>query len=93
MNAKHTPGPWQHHCDETKNWVIGGGHYNVVLDSARTETKARERQLADFKLISIAPELLSACKRMEKALTYKSYPELQGIADDISKAIAKSEGK
>lgn len=89
---KHSRGPWSVHSSlagsvETLEVTAPDGSY--VAEVTNTETPADEQDWANAKLISAAPDLLAALKKM-RATMYSDKSEESVMADA---AIAKAEGK
>ena len=110
IKVKHTPGPWK--IDETKNYANSGtidvSKGNRVIASVLVEIEsgsyfqrdvmrlASTEEMANARLISSAPELLTMLKRvLEEYLTYdpENGPVAMLTLEQAKKAIAKAEGK
>jgi len=95
MSAKHTPGPWRFR--NTGATIRAGS----VKDSTLTEVAflpPRSNREADACLITAAPDLLDAAKKVLAGLNARidaapgnALPVFDGIAD-LYAAIAKAEG-
>lgn len=88
MTTQHTSGPW----------IVKGG--NVIenesgVNIAKAWMTDREEECANARLISAAPELLSALKEMMSVFQdHEQYDEESAEVVSVSRAaIAKAEGK
>ena len=86
---KHTPGPW------TK--VFPSNHWHIARTDGRVEIakvaayKQREVSTANARLITAAPELLSALERLAKR-HLEANTDYKAI-DEALRAIAKAKGE
>jgi hypothetical protein len=84
MKAGHTPGKWEiHPCGGI--WAFFIGTQDEVVSNAHTEANAR--------LISAAPEMLSALAGLMIVLPADVKNEIQGHIDAAEKALLKARGQ
>lgn len=101
--AKHTPGPWQistpHGRMGGRDFLLQGADSRTVFDTLAAD--AWPLSAADARLIAAAPELLAACKHLERYVrTGEAGPEgyvvIFPVKDNalalLRAAIAKAEG-
>lgn len=99
--SKHTPGPWQIHADATDkdNWVRRcrvvaeeSGPNKVYLQICSTKDSyvglpSKEVE-ANARLISAAPEMLSALEKVRMHLEY--YARDSQLLDEVVRVIEKA---
>lgn len=99
--ASHTPGPWL--CVDYRVFKMAGIHIDkqIAWTANNAATRTQEAQ-SNARLISAAPDLLTACKEWLKfidllpastELTYASGAALLEARDQTEAAIAKAEAQ
>ena len=96
MNANHTPGPWVF-CEEGTGFLtIRGGSPDYRGDIASIHvSKSEERDIADARLISLAPEMLAALENLAFIVGDDTYPVGSVGSDAIATArsiLARAKG-
>jgi len=106
---QHTPGPWRAGRPDMATYISGyQGKYIYAGDQEDPE-KSRyvaaavghdvenwAEVMANAYLIAAAPELLGVCRSLLKVFQGRhavAYSDLEGIAGQLSDAIARAEGK
>jgi hypothetical protein len=97
--SEHTPGPWEICKYKTK---VGDFRFITIIGDRQEETAERvalldEGDVDNANLITAAPDLLAACKALNKAGVLTEYlgdePEAIEAKRQARNAIAKAEGK
>jgi hypothetical protein len=87
QNFVHTPGPWR-----KSGWdVMGGDNSRVAIVLPWDESGCRKEDVANLLLISAAPDLLAACKRLMQEIAdgQTTVYEESGIACELIEAAIK----
>lgn len=91
--SKHTPGPWKYSPKRSQP-ELNLYRVTTTKDTAAVFITSSE---ADAHLIAAGPDLLEACKGIQRAAQTRTPNELQLFISDALKlvqaAIAKAEGK
>lgn len=103
-SSGHTPGPWHHDgagriATRSRAHTFGGSRTNVTIASMSVAWKGTDEMNANARLISAAPDLLSAAEavvaRWDTPL-WKDAPAtaeyIHGLRAAIAKARSKSSG-
>jgi hypothetical protein len=97
MNTKHTPGPWVQ-AEYSKLDIVANGDTFIATARDGLNGIARERAIANARLIAAAPELLAALE----SLVAEYEPNIKTFATDAPRkakwqsalvAIAKATGE
>ena len=88
MTTKHTPGTLE--SSGTNIYIVGSTAREKLV--ALPPTPYSEN-VSYAKLFAAAPELLEALKRADAYFTRHLTSDNQGIADEVSQAIRKAEGR
>ncbi len=87
----HTPGPWTASHEGTSIVLSSLGPIAIVATGTiALGAYSSDKIRSNAALISAAPDLLAAC---EVALNDRMYKEWPDVADILTAAIAKAEGK
>lgn len=94
--SKHTPGPWYWDSDPIKGDPLGRVRYRVVA-TGKTITQcyyssSDEKSEHDARLISAAPDLLEAVRRLLAVGSVSSDVQAE-VAKQARAAIAKATGE
>lgn len=90
MKTKHTPGPWYLSYPIGHDVLIRNSDspYSAIIASVNDYNNDLDRQEANAKLITAAPELLEICK---KVLIHLDVAEIEkGLQYDLKLAIKKA---
>lgn len=91
--SAHTPSPWTHYDDTTPAGKTGRHEVVALGRTVAHIYYADEQGKADARLISVAPDLLQAAKRLHAFLTkpewqYADYMEGSQVDEDIEREAA-----
>lgn len=96
VREPHTPGPWTVELRPSMIWHVRGAENAVCFTSGSYSPRGKARNEANARLISAAPDLLSALTALRDAV--KDHPDFQkrefvGVGIQVTNAIAKATGQ
>lgn len=91
MRTQHTPGPWNFRRDT--GYIHDHDGDGRIVATATYGFRSNEENEANSRLISAAPELLAALKRLFATINHPGIPGAEGSVIEVARAaIAKAQG-